>query len=594
MSDPLSDPLIILVGAPVAANSSVALEPGSALSRLLDSAMANAAKESTPDIEPRPISPVKAVKNLSRPRDPTKVYSVEFLTSLRASPLVPKYDNSPELPDKNFWRLRTKKDNQRYSNNPPHQNRRKYDWDRKRQSGHRNDHLDHLSADKISQLLGEQDEAAPEWDTPDDAANEHNINMGLTVEEFERWKLLMRKEEKRDDPAQTNEVDNFFSFVKPKASQSSTPKPAPTETKSSRFSSFFVEPKQEDAPSTGSRFFSEAPVQSPAPQHASTQHPKQGLQFFQNGASASPVKSLPGFNSSGLQKAPAPPGLQNSAPPGLQNSASSGLQNSAPPGLQNSAPPGLQSQAPPGLQSSQGPPGLQKSTPPGGPHGPPGQQPPPGLRQGPPPGMPPPGFPPGLAPAAANDSFFLSLLNKKEGPNLTASSLLNSLQGTSDKQPPAQATNPSGPAPGQFPPGQIPPWMRQFPNSKDKNAPPGFPPQFYGPPPGYGPPGQYPQYQPQGSQGQPQGQPQGQSQQRQGQQLQGQGQPRGQFQGQQPQQPQQPQQGQGQQPQGQGQGQQQGQGRAPPGFGNFPFNGQAPPPGFYGFPPGVQPFPPQK
>lgn len=109
----LEDPSIVQISTPnsnndtnsgatfhTASTSSIHnLEPGNALSKLLDSAMAKAAKESTPDLVPRSrsVSPIPAVT--SKPGIPY-VYSIEFLLSLKLSPDIPDYKDSPELPDK--------------------------------------------------------------------------------------------------------------------------------------------------------------------------------------------------------------------------------------------------------------------------------------------------------------------------------------------------------------------------------------------------------------------------------------------------------------------------------------------------------------
>ena len=71
--------------------------------------------------------------------------------------------------------------------------------------------LDQLSNDKISQLLGEQENEleTPEWDDVgnfSESSNKYNnketnngglMNMGQTVEDFEKWKYQMKLQERR-------------------------------------------------------------------------------------------------------------------------------------------------------------------------------------------------------------------------------------------------------------------------------------------------------------------------------------------------------------------------------------------------------------
>ncbi|KAK7680689.1 hypothetical protein QCA50_016257 [Cerrena zonata] len=339
------------------------LEPGSALSKLLDSAMANAAKESTPELEPR---------------------------SSNASPV---------------------------------------NWERKPTGFGKANDLDSLSPDKISQLLGETaDEVEPEWDTADLTGEELKINMGQTVEDFERWKMSMRNEERKkngeleDNSSETtqstgnagNEVDNFFSFVKPKSENSnkssrntsvSTPVNANNETttKSSRFSSFFNTPVSE------------------TPSQPKEQPQNQKLLFGSRFFSAS---STPGAAQAAPATAPGPAPAPAAAqvPPSIKSTLSGANTNVSLPEQNPVASPFNQH---PGLVISQSLP----HPPPGLPHGPPGlPQAPQNISQGIPIG------------GNANDSFFLSLLNKKEAnasqtgtPHASSASLMNTLQGHSSK-----------------------------------------------------------------------------------------------------------------------------------------------------------------
>lgn len=321
-------------------SSSSALEPGSALSKLLDSAMANAAKESTPELEPRSSTNSPTIKSplssaaFYKFKNPNLIYSVDFLLSIKESPLVQNYDNSPELPDKSFWRLRakapsrnekdfanlnirnghhhnananhnnnhSKNSNSRRQNN--NNNPKSFGWDKKGTGFVKNNDLDSLSNDKISQLLGEAvDEVEPEWESADLANDELKMNMGQTVEDFESWKAHMRLEDKKkhgdteesiehqtENQPRGNEVDNFFSFVKPKTEHSnetskssrntsvSTPSGTNLEAagKSSRFSSFFNTPSSNDLPQNTNK----ESQQSPASHHQKQQLSGGASRFF--------------------------------------------------------------------------------------------------------------------------------------------------------------------------------------------------------------------------------------------------------------------------------------------------------------------------
>lgn len=269
-------------------------EPGSALSKLLDSAVANAAKELTP--EPESASPdlnsprhSSMLETVPKKTDHSRVYSIEKLLALRAAPEVAHFDTSI-LPDSSFWVLKSSrpqknqqekeyknghsgKRNHRRSNHNNHGPDGDSKWERKSLGFAKSPELDKLSSEKISQLLGENpEEALPEWDAPD--TNDMKMDMGSTVDDFERWKKHMRDEERRkngepdvsdvDTPAaKSNEVDSFFSFIKPKDSlgpepTSNSPKPVQETAKSSRFSSFFggaseESPRRAPPPGLGSR-----------------------------------------------------------------------------------------------------------------------------------------------------------------------------------------------------------------------------------------------------------------------------------------------------------------------------------------------------
>lgn len=362
------------------------VEPGSALSKLLDSAMAKAAEESTPELEPRSSSNSPFTNSLSSPSNSTKknhenVYTVEFLLELRKLPHVKDYSTTNELPEKSFWRAKTKAQNssvntKEFNANSKHGNnnsKNKNSFNKKRQDSASNwqrkpgflktNDLDALSEDKISQLLGEPtDELEPEWESAD-LNDELNINMGQTVEDFEKWKSQMRSEERRKNGEviedtelvaenSGNAVDNFFSFVKPKNhsvdstnssikgthSSLSTPSVPHSEpsTKSSRFSSFFSNPSSDNRPQLPRQEVqqhpqpqpqSQPPIPQPQPPILQTQspisqsqrpsgNPDQGFSRFlsmmdkQNGVNNASHQPLPLQNENSLDASkhiPGPP-----------------------------------------------------------------------------------------------------------------------------------------------------------------------------------------------------------------------------------------------------------------------------------------------
>lgn len=277
------------------AASSSSIEPGSAFSKLLDSAIAKAAEESTPELEPRSSSSSPSAQLLPKEQKRTKknfdrVYTIDVLLELKKLPHVKDYRETNKLPDKSFWRAKSKPQNvsggAKDHNSKHGNNKNKNSFNKKRQDSSSNwernagflksPDLDSLSEDKISQLLGEPvEEIEPEWESAN-LNDDLNLNMGQTVEDFEKWKSSMRSEERRRNgeiveessdlnaEKSGNEVDHFFSFVKPKkqsvdstnsslkASNSgvSTPTIANSEpsAKSSRFSSFFSTPSTENHP----------------------------------------------------------------------------------------------------------------------------------------------------------------------------------------------------------------------------------------------------------------------------------------------------------------------------------------------------------
>ncbi|PVH16288.1 uncharacterized protein CXQ87_004160 [Candidozyma duobushaemuli] len=274
------------------------LEPGSALSKLLDSAMANAAKESTPEPETaRSPSSIASPRRESLsdfkpvPSSKANVYSIEELLVLRSTPEVAAFDTSV-LPDQAFWVIKPVR-NQKTSeksgtsrrNNRRNQNSNDGKWERKPTGFAKSSELDRIRD--------------PEWDNP--GASDLQMDMGSTVEDFERWKQRMHENDRKQFVDETptepeapkgNEVDNFFSFVNPRTGSSApeTSTPGSDSGKSSRFSSFFGGPGPQESPkrsgpppglarnpagkpdpSAGSRFFGLAQG-SPAQQHAT---PKQ-------------------------------------------------------------------------------------------------------------------------------------------------------------------------------------------------------------------------------------------------------------------------------------------------------------------------------
>lgn len=461
------------------------LEPGSALSKLLDSAMANAAKELTPEPEtarspslialPRRESlldfkPVPSLK--------ANVYSIEELLVLRSTPEVAAFDTLV-LPDQAFWVIkpvRNQKTNEKSGtsrrNNRRNQNLNDGKWERKPTGFAESSKLDRMSAEKISQLLGENpEEGTPEWDNP--GASDLQMDMGSTVEDFERWKQRMHENDRKQYVDETptepeapkgNEVDNFFSFVNPKTGSSApeTSTPGSDSGKSSRFSSFFGGPGPQESPKRS------GPPPGLARNPAGKPDPSAGLRFF-GLAQGSPAQQ----HATPKQE---PVARQSQVPQVPSPMAGQGMPMAGPPGL-----------TPPNLGGD----------------------------------------------SKAQDSFFLSLLNKRDQDKGSDQQQGAKPDAKPDANRPRQGQQ-GPPGPHNLPHG-IPPWMAQ-----GMGPPPGFqrgPQQMYQfqgpPPPGMFPPGMGPP---------PPGFP---------------------MQGRPPQ---------------DGQPNQQGMPR-----------GQMPPPGFYGFPPGMGP-----
>ncbi|KAG5417954.1 hypothetical protein I9W82_004282 [Candida metapsilosis] len=539
------------------------LEPGNALSRLLDSAMAHAAKESTP--EPVTGDGDEEIGQDENVDDGAKLQ--EFLSSIPQSKQGQEHiysvnqllewksdiDDVPHvkelLPDQSFWRLKAQREPRHLNHNnlnsengggtykgrrsKKHQNET---WERGKTShygadGYKQDpstrrggrhgfvraeELDSLSSDKISQLLGEgPDELEPEWDAEilgdgkigksgggdgardDDLAHLSMMNMGQTVEDFERWKSQMKLEEKRrrgevvdEDVEQQqiadeesaaknagNEVDNFFSFIKPTNKETSveekdvaSAKPedasqnnagSSANHRASRFSSFFQQPSSQPAQPA-----KQPEQESSQKQPTSATMPPPGFSKFFGGQKSGP--QTPQYTSE-----PPSLGASETRLPQMQGPSSSWSSPSGPPQPQLQQPQGQQQQ----------------------------QSPMPHL--------------------SSNDSFFRSLLKKKESTQPSPSSAKSSpvvervpnattdekravsdvnaapgplsrkastgnennalLRGAPQQQPQQHQQQQQPIHPGQFPPGlfppngQFPPWMRGPPQQMG-NFPPGFQP----------------------------------------------------------------------------------------------------------------------
>ncbi|CCG25208.1 hypothetical protein CORT_0H00920 [Candida orthopsilosis Co 90-125] len=547
------------------------LEPGNALSRLLDSAMAHAAKESTPELTAtdaehvaQDITESTDLETLLNTIPPSKQGKENIYTISKLLELKSDLDDAPHikdlLPELSFWRLKAQREpHPRHLNNnlnsenggaykgkkfKKHQNET---WERgkhhsnnygenskpdqftRRGSRHgffKAEELDSLSSEKISQLLGEgPEELEPEWDSEiigdgkigksgdDDLSHMSMMNMGQTVEDFEKWKYQMKLQEKRrrgevvdedieqqqmaDDESAAknagNEVDNFFSFIKPTHKEptieeevvvsATVEEPAQANVasnnanhRSSRFSSFFQQPSNQPAKETNKSVSEETQKQS-----TSATIPPPGFSKFFGGQKSGP--QTPQYTSE-------PPSLNASETrlPQLQRQGSSWSSPSGQPASH---------------QPEQAIPMPQQ----------PPQQPP-------------------MQHQSSNDSFFRSLLKKKENtqpsPSSASSTPLSehppttisdgkrsSVSGVSVSDTsvtPGQlsrkaSTGNDGEArfrgiplqqqqhqqqqqqqhvhpgqippglfpPGQFPPGQFPPWMRGPPQQMG-NFPPGFQP----------------------------------------------------------------------------------------------------------------------
>lgn len=430
-----------------------------------------------------------------------QVYSPEFLLSLKDSTDIPNMNS--KLPDKSFWKLvkrpvandfKLRKNSFNKQKNHFADSHNPNNRDRKHShpgtsSFFKNNDIDSLSQDKISQLLGESNEdAIPEWDSADLGGDNFNGlgSMGQTVQDFENWKSQMKKEERKrngepleeahvnlDGEAEKagNDVDSFFSFLKPKQNESkdrsgSIGSNSKHEAgRSSKFSSFFA-PKETTPASVpppnlarnnsiDTEKLASRPSQ-PAPQLNQFQFHQQQLD--------QPRENLQKQQHIEGQHPFSPNSINNQQPPGLSRFFNSGHENSENfPKARPNPPPGFSQERPE-------------------------------VRRGP--------------PSNHADSFFMSLLNKKEGEGENSASPQKSLNDLFNR--PAQTRKPSNgegvpqvsqqenssqhhPQFQPGPPGQhngpphnqpLPPWMKQFQNGMPPVPPPHmqFPPNFQGNP----------------------------------------------------------------------------------------------------------------
>ena len=590
------------------------LDPSNALSKLLDSAIAHAARESTPEVNEFEFDQQKTnINNLNNDDDDdddkvfinsippskqgnNKIYTIKYLLSTRNE--IQPIDVNDKLPDKSFWRLGKSRSNDgggggsggntnsgAYKKKGRRGANYNETWERKNSTSsgsgrdrhgsdrhlgfNRSFELDQLSNDKISQLLGEQENEleTPEWDDVgnfSESSNKYNnketnngglMNMGQTVEDFEKWKYQMKLQERRkngevideeneelntDTNAAAvhagNEVDNFFSFVtqdqvndnidnggikdnetnfKQSNEQSHNDNDKPH--RSSRFSSFFHQPKEIPSPATTTITTTVQPQSQPQPQQLSSGQP-----------TPNSTQPPPGFSKFFGGPPPPPPPQPQPLPQLGPSSTSTHNQDLGPnqgQGQQFFPPPSQQQQQqqptqPPHILQRQGSSISSQGSTTGPPPPPQPPQPPTQLPVG----------------AASNDNFFMSLLSKKEPTNSTSNSAAstpaanvnisnlantpgkqqsqivqpdsnNNNSSSSRKEPQALQGVPQGPQPPppppfqqqqhhqqfqqpmysqfppqQIPPNQLPPWMRGGPLPPHLQGK-GFPPPP--PPPGF-------------------------------------------------------------------------------------------------------------
>ncbi|KAI5960781.1 uncharacterized protein KGF55_004351 [Candida pseudojiufengensis] len=398
------------------------LDPSNALSKLLDSAMAHAAKENTPEsyvddnnnvddsfndtensTENVSKSQVEDEFNLISSTIPPKkyglpnIYTINHLLQLRDE--IELIEFSDTLPDLSFWRLkpvREQGNGRSFNNNlnntgEPFNNKSKKfrrhqheTWERnKSEKPHQRNNrhgfnkaqeLESLSDEKISQLLGEvPDELDPEWDDDiidsskqqngkksialDDSSKMSMAVMGQTVEDFEKWKYQMKLEERKkngeiiDEEKEKlkqkevvaalnvgNEVDNFFSFVKPSTKEesiisTSTPKDeikqqggnSQSNSRSSRFTSFFQEPSSSIHGIDSTEKSKNDGVSTPQSVSKPTNGPPPGFSKFFGGNNQASQASTPGSD-------------LHSQPPHLQSRSSLPISQQQLPKLQQQTP----------------------------------------------------------------------------------------------------------------------------------------------------------------------------------------------------------------------------------------------------------------
>lgn len=205
-----------------------------ALTKLLDSAMLNAAKESSPEVEGKPNSNTNSTSPNSqsspefnftaRKTINDNIYTIEELLALKGAGNSTIND---QLPAKDFW----------FGN--------KKQWTSGQEHNHANNESKRKPRNRREPKKKVLDEE-PNWNA--EFNDSVKLEMGTTVEDFERWKQAQRKGSEPQSliPQPDNAVDNFFSFGKP--SEAVDKMSTDTGSKSSRFSSFFTSPPQSNSP----------------------------------------------------------------------------------------------------------------------------------------------------------------------------------------------------------------------------------------------------------------------------------------------------------------------------------------------------------
>lgn len=503
------------------------LEASNALSQLLDSAMFNAAKESSPEFDSKassnPNSTVTSPKSVKfnrfeftcNKKNEVNIYTIEELLALKSTATDCVND---KIPPKEFWCLHKGPYQKKEFNNFRGKKHNKKDFEQRR----RKPEISDFFAD------GGGDSESKGDNIIDDQLK---MEMGETVEDFERWRQSQHRKNNPapgmfDEPVQqpSNDVDNFFSFVR--SPNTEEKKHLDTSSQSSRFSSFFTpsDTQKDEKPSEkSSRFFGGAPVSSnptiTTSANANPNHPIQSLPQLQpqsqqvqnqnNEKETTTLSTTPQFQKVPLDQQPADNLHRRISNPGMN------MGHSIPQGQQQPV-----QQLPQQISTGQSQiPGHQRQT---------FQHVPQTMQQGPnpmafPPGLPIPNGFPGVQVPGNNDSFFMSLMSKRPEDNKSGQNPNNGSQQQQQQQ--QQHTKPAnnqlppwmnklnGQAPpsnvfpspiqqqGQVPrqgqplPQQVPP--QQVPPQQDKNGRIyGYPPPPPGMFPGNFPPGMYPQYDP--------------------------------------------------------------------------------------------------